>query len=272
MSGKNGKGLGRGLEALFGQETARTLEEESRAQESGFRLLPVRQVEPNRDQPRKAFDPAALAELTESVKRHGVLSPITVRPLAGGGYQIVAGERRWRAARAAGLTDIPAMVVETDEEGTLELALIENLQRENLNPMEEAEGYALLMEQFGLTQDAVAERVGKSRPAVANSLRLLALAPGARQLVARGELTGGHGKALLAVKDPGEQEKLAQLAAQRRLSVRQTEAMARRWRRQDKAPAQPQPPQVDYAAQLARQLEGALGRRVTIQPGRRRAR
>ena len=173
------KGLGKGLGALMGD----FLEEP--AQKSPYQLLPLHKVEPNANQPRQDFDEAELAALAESIATHGIVQPLTVRQLPSGYYQIIAGERRWRAARQAGLHEVPAVVIEADDKKTMELALIENLQRQDLNPVEEAMGYQTLMADYGLTQEETAKRVGKSRPAVANALRLLALCPDVLELVRR---------------------------------------------------------------------------------------
>ena len=180
-------GLGKGFGALLG-ESLMAAEEES----GGVSTLPMTLVEPNREQPRKRFSPETMQELTRSIEMHGVVTPITVRKTENGYYQIIAGERRWRAARSAGLTEIPALVIEADDKTVMELALIENLQREDLNPIEEAQGYHSLMEEYGLTQEQVAERVGRSRPAVANALRLLSLPDEAQELLADGTLSAAH--------------------------------------------------------------------------------
>ena len=197
-------GLGRGLEALFTDNAADT---------QGAVELRISEIEPNRSQPRHDFDQQALEELSDSIAKHGVLQPLLVRPLASGGYQIVAGERRWRASRMAGLTTVPAVIREMNDRETMEAALIENLQREDLNPVEEAKGYKALMEGFGLSQEEVAGRVGRSRPAVANALRLLALPEELLKLVQGGAISAGHGRALLAISDPAAQKEAARAAA-----------------------------------------------------------
>ena len=186
------RGLGRGLGALLGDAALQT-------QEGGSVLLPIAQVEPGLKQPRKRFDQETLAALAESIRLHGILQPLTVRRLASGYYQIIAGERRWRAAKLAGLREVPAVIVEADDRKVMELGLIENLQREDLNPMEEAMGYQALIEEYGLTQEEAARRVGKSRPAVANALRLMALPDAVRALVEEGRLSAGHARALLSL-------------------------------------------------------------------------
>ena len=212
-------GLGKGFGALLGE----SLFAESEA-DGGVSTLPMTLIEPNREQPRKTFEPEAMQ--TRSIAMHGVVTPITVRKTDGEYYQIIAGERRWRAARSAGLTEIPALVIEADDKTVMELALIENLQRQDLNPVEEAQGYQSLMEEYGLTQEQVAERVGKSRPAVANALRLLALPESAQEMVASGTLSAGHARAVLAIKDESLRtpEVLEKMAG---MSVRQAEKFAK---------------------------------------------
>ena len=217
-------GLGGGLSNLFGSDTSDLMEE---SLDNGTKNLPLAKIEPNPDQPRKVFDQASLDELAESIRLHGVITPITVRKGEKDGYyQIIAGERRWRAARQAGLEDIPAMVLEAEEDEVMELALIENLQRQDLNPIEEAEGYERLMKQFGLTQEQVAKRVVKSRSAVANALRLLALPIEVRTMVSEGEISGGHARAVLAVNEADKRVEAARQMVG--LSVRQSEALAKR--------------------------------------------
>jgi len=210
-------GLGKGLDALFADNGIET---------GGVSSLKLSEIEPAPGQPRKAFDEEALSELARSIEAHGVLQPLLVRPVANGMYQIVAGERRWRAARMAGLTEVPVVVRELDEREAGELAMIENLQREDLNPLEEAEGYRSLMEKYSLTQEQVAQAVGKSRPAVANSLRILRLPPEVLPLVREGKLSAGHAKALLAVEDTGALVSLAKEAAAKGYSVREVEKLA----------------------------------------------
>ena len=188
------KGLGKGLGALMGDDMMALHEEKTSL------MLPISQVESCAAQPRKLFDPDALADLADSIRQHGIIQPLTVRKLQSGYYQIIAGERRWRAARMAGLTQVPAVVIEADDRKAMELAMIENLQREDLNPIEEAEGYKVLMEQYNMTQEETAKRVGKSRPAVANALRLLNLCEPVRAMVEDGRLSGGHARALLLVQ------------------------------------------------------------------------
>lgn len=258
------KGLGGGLSNLFGGDIA-DLSADAAAE--GVSSISLSKIEPNPNQPRKVFDQAALEELAESIRLHGVVTPITVRSSGKDGYQIIAGERRWRAARMAGLKKIPAMVLEAGENEVMELALIENLQRQDLNPIEEAEGYDLLMREFGLTQDEVSHRVVKSRSAVANSLRLLALPDEVRRMVSEGKLSGGHARAVLAVADENERVKAAEQMAG--LSVRQAEALAKRL---NKKPGEPKEAaggfSVDYVAEVEKELEAALGRKVTITQGK----
>lgn len=211
-------GLGKGLDALFmDNETA----------DSGIVTLRLSEIEPNRDQPRKVFSEEALNELADSIREHGVLQPLLVRPLSTGGYQLVAGERRWRASRMAGLREVPVVIRDMDEEQAMEIALIENLQREDLNAIEEASGYKLLMERYGMTQEQVAKRVGKSRPAVANALRLLNLPPRVMEMVEEGELSPGHARALLSFEDPEQMMDVAQKVRKGKYSVRDIEKMSK---------------------------------------------
>lgn len=257
------KGLGGGLSNLFGGDAAAA----SADALDSVTQLTLAKIEPNPDQPRKTFAQDALDELTESIQLHGVITPITVRPAEREGYyQIIAGERRWRAARQAGLKTIPAMVLKADEGETMELALIENLQRQDLNPIEEAEGYEALMQRFGLTQEEVARRVVKSRPAVANALRLLALPDEVRTMVAEGKLSGGHARAVLAVSD---QQKRVDAARQMEgMTVRQAEALAKKLNKKpQKAPENPEF-SVNYIAEIEKELESVLGRKVGIQQGK----
>ena len=267
------KSLGRGLSALFGEDNVDPAVPPTSAEpvrpKNGFRNIPLRRIEPNRAQPRRSFDEAALQELEDSIRVHGVLAPITVRQGDNGYYQIVAGERRWRAARRAGLDTIPAMVIDADEQTMMELALIENLQREDLNPMEEAEGYRALIDQFGMKQETVASRVGKSRSAVANSLRLLALDETIRRMVAEGTLSSGHARAVLAVQDSEKRLAAAKTMTETGMSVRQAEAYVKKLNKPAEEQVQDntsitQEFQPDYYAELQRKLEGSLGRRVHI--------
>ena len=256
--------LGTGLSALFGEEE-NVLENET------VQTLPISRVEPRKDQPRRDFDPATIEELAASIREYGLIQPITVRPLDKGYYQIIAGERRWRAARLAGLSDVPVVIIEADDKKAMELALIENLQRADLNPIEEALGYQELMGTYEMTQEQAAARVGKSRPAVANALRLLSLSPAVLELVKDGALSAGHARALLPVKDEAQQLSLAQKVMALGLSVRQTEALCKKLSRQAQ-PAKPQPPQVDYLAECEKELTAGLGRKVRIVSGKRKGR
>ena len=256
------KGLGTGLGALFGEEPDIGVAD----------TLPISRVEPRTGQPRTVFDEPALQELSESIGQHGVLQPITVRQLDSGYYQIIAGERRWRAARMAGLTEIPVRIIEADDRKAQELALVENLQREDLNPLEEARGYRALMDDFGLTQEAVAQSVGRSRPAVANALRLLSLPPEVAELLEQGALSTGHARALLPIEDVALQVQTARQVVEKGLSVRQTEALAAALLKAPKAKKTPDRNTVDYAAVMSTQLGQALGRKVNIVDGRKKGR
>lgn len=258
------KGLGGGLSNLFGGDVS---DLSAAGATDSVTQLALAKVEPNPNQPRKVFDQQALEELAESIRLHGVITPITVRRGEKDGYyQIIAGERRWRAARLAGLKEIPAMVLEAGESEVMELALIENLQRQDLNPIEEAEGYELLMQQFGMTQEEVAHRVVKSRSAVANALRLLGLPDEVRTMVAEGKLSGGHARAVLAVQ---EEDKRVDAARQMvGMSVRQAEALAKRLNKKPVQKPQPQGFSVDYVADIEKELEGVLGRKISIQQGK----
>ena len=259
------KGLGKGLDALLGDEFTNEPEVKSSL------FLPISQVESCAAQPRKQFDPDALADLADSIRQHGIIQPLTVRKLQSGYYQIIAGERRWRAARIAGLTQVPVVVIEADDRKAMELAMIENLQREDLNPMEEAEGYRTLMEQYGLTQEETSQRVGKSRSAVANALRLLHLSDEVRALVEEGKLSGGHARALVPLTAE-LQKKAAAVIIKDDLSVRQTELLVKKL-----TADKPQKPakdagSVDYAAEAARELSERLGRPCRIVTGRKKGR
>ena len=216
MAAKNKGGLGKGLDALFMDNS---IEEEAKSAVK----LKINDIEPNRAQPRKSFDEEALEELVNSISTHGVIQPLLVRPLADGGYQLIAGERRWRASRMAGLTEVPVVIREMSDSEAMELALVENLQREDLTPIEEAQGLALLMETYGLTQEQAAKRVGKSRPAVANSMRLLSLPQEVLAMVERGELSAGHARTILALENAGQITALANEIIKKNLSVRETE-------------------------------------------------
>lgn len=266
---KSKKGLGKGLNSLFG-EGAETFEERE------IQNLPLTRVEPRQDQPRQSFDEETLSELAESIRTYGIIQPITVRRLDSGYYQIIAGERRWRAARMVGLSEVPVRVIEADDRRAMELALVENLQREDLNPIEEARGYRTLMDEYGMTQEQAAESVGKSRPAIANSLRLLSLGPEVIKLVEEGELTAGHARTLIPLNDEQEQLNAAFQVLNGGLSVRQTEALVARIQRggEDIQTGGDRENEVglsvDYIEEVRLALEKALGRRVKITEGRYR--
>ena len=259
------KGLGRGLSELFGDDIL------NNENEGELIYAPIAKVEPRAEQPRNRFDDDALQELADSIAQYGLIQPITVRRREGGFYQIIAGERRWRAARLAGLTDVPVVVIEADDKKAMELALIENLQRSDLNPIEEALGYQELMGTYEMTQEQAAARVGKSRPAVANALRLLSLSPAVLELVKDGSLSAGHARALLPVKDETQQLSIAQKVMALGLSVRQTEALCKKLTKQAQ-PVKEQPPQVDYLAECEKELTAGLGRKVRIVSGKRKGR
>ena len=263
----NNKGLGRGLGALMGD----FLEEPT--SKSPYQLLPIHKVEPNPDQPRQDFDEEELQALSESIALHGVVQPLTVRELSSGYYQIIAGERRWRASRMAGLSEIPAVIMEADEKKVTELALIENLQRQDLNPVEEAMGYRTLMEEHGLTQEEAAKRVGKSRPAVANALRLLGLSDEILSMIREHKLSAGHARALLVIKNPKKQLETAKKIANLNLSVRQAELLCNNIAKEaDKKPAPAPTLKVDYVKECEKALSKHLGRGVKIVNGKRKGR
>ena len=263
---KKQSGLGRGLGALLDDPNL-----DFTQQKGGVTTVPLHRVEPNPLQPRKEFEPEAMQALADSIAEHGLIQPLTVREAENGYYQIVAGERRWRAARLAGLEEVPVLVIEADDRKVMELALVENLQREDLNPMEEAQGYKTLMDEYGLTQNETAQRVGKSRPAVANSLRLLSLSDELAELVRDGTLSPGHARALLGLRS----DKLRLQAAQRvialQLSVRQTETLCKTLEKPREKPAKT-PLEVDYVAECERSLSRRLGRKVRIVNGKRKGR
>ena len=260
------KGLGKGLGALMGD-----LMEEAPSGKSPYRLLPVYKVEPNPDQPRQDFDPVELQALADSIAEHGIVQPLTVRELPSGYYQIVAGERRWRAARLANLNEIPVVIIEADDKKTMELALIENLQRQDLNPVEEALGYRVLMEEYGMTQEQTAKQVGKSRPAVANALRLLALCPDVLEQVRSGELSAGHARAVLTLKEEKQQKEAAQKIVALGLSVRQAELLCSNMVKKAPRP-QKVTLEVNYVDECEKALSKQLGRGVKIITGKRKGR
>ena len=257
------KGLGKGLGALiedYGEEVR---------EKSPYQLLPIHKVEPNPNQPRRDFDPEELQSLADSIATHGVVQPLTVRETANGYYQIVAGERRWRAARMAQLREIPAVIIQADDKKVMELALIENLQRQDLNPVEEAMGYQTLMTEYGLTQEEAAQRVGKSRPAVANMLRLLALSAEVLDMVREGKLSAGHARAVASLKTEKLQKEAAQKIAALGLSVRQAELLCKNMQK-PAAPAKPVSLKVDYVAECEKKLSKHLGRGVKLVSGRKK--
>ena len=263
MAAKEKKGLGTGLDVLF---AANELDEA----EGELLTLPIAKVEPREAQPRKRFDEQALQDLADSIARYGLIQPIVARKLDSGYYQIIAGERRWRASRMAGLTEVPVRVLEADDRRTAELALVENLQREDLNPIEEARGYKTLMEDYGLTQEEAARSVGRSRPAVANALRLLSLSPAVMALVERKELSAGHARAILPLESEKQQLELAQEVLKKSLSVRRTEQLAARLSRVSAAKEQKESPlTINYAAEAAEELSRLLGRKVRLVEGKR---
>lgn len=262
MSAK--KGLGAGLNALFGEAGLDAANEPE--------TLPISRVEPREAQPRTSFDESSLQELADSISEYGLIQPITVRRLDGGYYQIIAGERRWRAARMAGLKEVPVRIIEADDRLATELALVENLQREDLNPIEEALGYKTLLDVYGLTQEEAAQRVGKARPTVTNALRLLSLAPEVQQFVEQGLLSAGHARALIGVRPEEAQIDAARSVIANGLSVRRTEQLAAKLMREPKEQKDDGKIHVDYAAEVTKRLEKALGRKVKLSENGKRGR
>ena len=258
------KGLGRGLGALLGDFSDTT------AEDSAFKQLPLHRVEPNPDQPRQDFNEEELQSLAESIRVHGVIQPLTVRETSDGYYQIIAGERRWRASRLAGLTEIPALVIEADDKTAKELALIENLQRQDLNSVEEALGYQSLMDDFGLTQEEAAERVGKSRSAVANALRLLTLDEKVLEMIRVGSITAGHARAILMLKSEKKQVEAARKIANLGLSVRQAELLCKNMSQEQQEKKEEPVLKVDYVKECEKSLSKHLGRGVKIINGKRK--
>jgi ParB family chromosome partitioning protein len=263
MAGKDRKALGTGLSALFGDISSPDEE---------MTFLPLSRIEPREEQPRNVFDEEALQTLADSISRYGVLQPITVRLLDSGYYQIIAGERRWRASRMAGLTEVPVRIIEADDRTTAELALVENLQREDLNPIEEAKGYKTLIEDYGLTQEDAAKSVGKSRPAVSNALRLLNLSPEVLHLVETGDLSAGHARALLSIQNEEIQLQAAKEIMAKALSVRKAEALAskalKKISESEEIRQKSDPTEIDYAKEISTLLTKKLGRKVTLTEGR----
>ena len=260
---KKREALGHGLDALF---MSNSIEESSA---SGAVKLSINEIEPNKSQPRKSFDEKALSELADSIAEHGIIQPLLVRPMAEGGYQIVAGERRWRASRLAGLTEVPVVIKDLTDRETMEIALIENLQREDLNPIEEAEGIELLIKEYGLTQETAAERVGKSRSAVTNSLRLLNLPPSVRDLARENKISAGHARALLAFSDEEKIIETAKLIIEKGISVRETERLAKEASKNAEVKVR-QPKRRDvFFDEVEIALSQNLGRKVKINSGRK---
>lgn len=262
MAAKEKKGLGTGLGVLFGAD-----EYDDEAEQL---TLPIAKVEPRSEQPREYFDQEALEALADSIRQYGLIQPITVRKLDSGYYQIIAGERRWRASRLAGLTEVPVRVIEADDRRTAELALVENLQREDLNPIEEAKGYKLLIEEYGLTQEEAARSVGRSRPAVTNAMRLLMLAPQVMEMVEKGELSAGHARAILTVSEPSKQLAAANEIIRKNYSVRKAEQLAAKiFRESQQTKEESSEISVDYAAEVSNELSKKLGRKVRLIEGKR---
>ena len=260
------KGLGKGLGALLGDF------EQEYSEKTPYKLLPIHKIEPNRSQPRQDFDEEELQSLSDSIAIHGVLQPLTVRQLPSGYYQIIAGERRWRAARLAGLSEIPVVIIEADDKKTMELALIENLQRQDLNPVEEALGYRTLMEEYGLTQEETSQRVGKSRSAVANALRLLSMNEELLEKVRCGELSPGHARAVLSVKNEKKQKEAAQKIIALGLSVRQAELLCKNLSKEPEPKKEAPVFAVNYIGECEKNLSKHLGRGVKIVNGKRKGR
>lgn len=262
MTAKEKKGLGTGLGVLFGAD-----EYDDEAEQL---TLPIAKVEPRSEQPREYFDQEALEALADSIRQYGLIQPITVRKLDSGYYQIIAGERRWRASRLAGLTEVPVRVIEADDRRTAELALVENLQREDLNPIEEAKGYKLLIEEYGLTQEEAARSVGRSRPAVTNAMRLLMLAPQVMEMVEKGQLSAGHARAILTVSEPSKQLAAANEIIRKNYSVRKAEQLAAKiFRESQQTKEESSVINVDYAAEVSNELSKKLGRKVRLIEGKR---
>ena len=257
------KGLGKGLGALLGDFS------EEAVQSSAYQILPIYKVEPNPNQPRQDFDQEELQALADSISVHGVIQPLTVRALDSGYYQIIAGERRWRAARLANISEIPVVIIDADDKKAMELALIENLQRQDLNPVEEALGYQTLMNEYGLTQEDTAKQVGKSRPSVANALRLLSLCPEVLDKLRSGVITAGHARAILSLKSEKKQQEAAQKIVALGLSVRQAELLCKNMSREP-APEKEVSLAVDYVAECEKSLSKHLGRGVKIINGKRK--
>jgi len=263
MASKKG-GLGKGLDAIFAENDTEN--------SNSTIALKISDIEPNRTQPRKEFNEAALAELADSISQHGIIQPLLVRPIFGGGYQIVAGERRWRAARMAGISEVPAVIREMSDGEVMELALIENLQREDLNPLEEAQGYQALIETYGLTQEETAKTVGKSRPTITNALRLLNLPKEILDMVNNGKLSAGHARTLLSFQNPAAMRKAAKLAADQGLSVRELERMSKKANELENMGAKEPKAKtrVRYFDEVQLALNTHLGRKVQVSGTKKR--
>lgn len=259
------RSLGTGLDSLFGEDTV-TVEKEPTA------TLPLTKLEPRQEQPRNYFDEEAIEELADSIRTYGIIQPIVVRKMENGFYQIVAGERRWRAARKAGLEEVPVHIIEVDDRQTAELALVENLQREDLNPIEEAEGYRALMEDYAMTQEEVSARIGKSRPAITNSLRLLSLQEDVRSLLEKGKISAGHGRAIAGLPNPELQKEAAERVVYQGLSVRATEKLVAAMQRAPRKVKPQSDDEIDYAAEESQNLTRALSRKCKIVQGRKAGR
>lgn len=259
------KGLGKGLEALFEDNN-------TAVSASGVELIKISEIEPNKNQPRRDFDQTALEQLADSIREHGIIQPLVLRPLTAGGHQIVAGERRYRASRMAGLNEVPAVIKELTDTETMEIALIENLQREDLNPVEEALGYQELMEKYDFTQDAVSKSVGKSRPAIANSLRLLNLPEEVLDMVRDGSLSSGHARAILSLEEPGQMVSLAKRVADEGLNVRAVEKLVKKSSEKQKEEKPADFVAKDkYFSEMQLALTTALGRKIAIEKGRKKS-
>ncbi len=263
-----GKGLGAGLGALFGDAAIDT-------NPNDFEYLAVSKIEPRKEQPRNIFSDEGIEELSESIKEHGVLQPLTVRSIGEGYYQIIAGERRWRASRLAGLKEVPARIIEADDQKATELAMVENLQRENLNPVEEALGYKILISDYGMTQAEVAQRVSKSRPVVANALRLLALPEDLLNKLEQGDISVGSARTILSLDDEEQIKKAAATIAERNLTVREAEKLVRKMKKEQRADEKNKDEPgivVNYIEELETRLTKSLGRRVKIIEGKQKGR
>ena len=255
-------GLGRGLDSLFADNSVEEIN-------PSVNKLRIMEIEPNHDQPRKDFDEKALSELAESIEQHGILQPLVVRPLASGSYQLVAGERRWRAARIAGLTEVPVIIKELTDEEVIEIAMIENLQREDLNPLEEALGYRYMMDELKITQEQAAEKVGKSRPAVANALRLLKLPDEVQNMVKNNLISPGHARALLGFDNENMIIETAKLIVKEDLSVRDVESLVKKSKKAPKVVTQQKRDKFFSEVELA--LVENLGRKVKIKEAKQDA-